>query len=131
MCRGHAFFDGLKARVARAMIATLESMATPTPSLASLTGPWRGAFTWLNRRGGTTEAFQLAALHPAFGRRPQRATPHDRVQAPTRVRVSDRPARQRVQPRHRRQATCTSGTVRGAPGNRRSYRRDPFSKEEP
>jgi hypothetical protein len=37
--------------------------------------------------------------------------------------VSARPARQRVQPRNRRRENCTSGTVRGAPGNRRSYRR--------
>jgi hypothetical protein len=32
------------------------------------------------------------------------------------------PARMRVQPRNRMRENCTSGTVRGALGNRRSYR---------
>jgi len=34
------------------------------------------------------------------------------------------PARMRVQPRNRMRENCTSGTARGAPGNRRSYRGD-------
>ena len=32
------------------------------------------------------------------------------------------PARMRVQPRNRMRANCTSGTARGVPGNRHSYR---------
>ena len=31
--------------------------------------------------------------------------------------------RKRVQPKNRMRENCTSGSVRGAPGNRRSYRR--------
>ena len=33
-----------------------------------------------------------------------------------------RPARKRVQPRNRMRENCTSGSARGAPGNRRPYR---------
>ena len=44
--------------------------------------------------------------------------------------------RKRVQPKNRMRENCTSGSVRGAPGNRRSYRKSPFfvgaeQREEP
>jgi hypothetical protein len=71
-----------------------------------------------------THELPLEALHPETGRRPQSATPHARGAASTRVRVPGHLARQRGQPRNRLQDTGTSGTVRGVPGNRHSYRRD-------
>src|ERR671923_2884279 len=69
-----------------------------------------------------TAAWPRAALHPAPGRRPQSAPPHDRGEAAPRVRVNVRLARQRVHPRHRRRENGPSGSVRGAPGHRRPYR---------
>ncbi len=51
------------------------------------------AFKWLNRRGGKRKSLTVHL------------------------------ARKRVQPRNRMQENCTSGTVRGVPGNRHSYRR--------
>jgi hypothetical protein len=40
------------------------------------------------------------------------------------------PARKRVQPRNRMRENCTSGTARGASGNRRSYRGGNFFSTE-
>src|SRR6266542_6181728 len=71
-----------------------------------------------------TEELQLEALHPDPGRSPHRATPHYRGKAPTSGCLTVHLARKRVQPRNRMQENCTSGTVRGVPGNRHSYRRD-------
>jgi len=73
-----------------------------------------------------TKECQLAALQPDPGRRPHRATPHDRGEATTSVRLRGRLARRRVPPRNRMREHCTSGTVRGVTGNRHSYRRDAF-----
>ena len=40
------------------------------------------------------------------------------------------PCTERVQPRNRMRENCTSGTARGAPGNRRSYRGGAIGTEE-
>jgi hypothetical protein len=84
-------------------------------------GPAMGPQMAHSARRETPEC-QLAALHPAPGRQPHRAAPPHRGEASTRVRLSARLARSRVRPRHRMRDNGTSGSVRGAPGNRRPYR---------
>jgi hypothetical protein len=77
--------------------------------------------------------FQLGTFHPDPGGSPHRAPPHYRGETSKIVRLRARLARKRVQPRNRMREHCTSGTVRGAPGHRRPYRRDAFggSRFEP
>jgi group II intron reverse transcriptase/maturase len=84
----------------------------------------RCVFTWRNRRGGKRQSFTWEQCPQGLDRR-GRARPritevkHRRVYA-CRRRFAPR---RRGQPRNRMRENRTSGTARGVPGNRHSYRR--------
>jgi len=83
-------------------------------------------FTWLNRRGGKQSSDTWEQCTHVLNRvkraRPRiTEVPRRRVFA---CRLGFAP-RKRVQPKNRMRENCTSGTVRGVPGNRHSYRRGP------
>ena len=64
----------------------------------------------------------LAGVQSGLGEAQYREAPHHReATSHTGVCMSDSLARKRVQPRNRMRENCTSGTVPGAPGNRRPY----------
>jgi group II intron reverse transcriptase/maturase len=79
---------------------------------------------WLNRRGGKQSSYTWEQFTHVLNRvkraRPRiTEVPRRRVFA---CRLGFAP-RKRVQPKNRMRENCTSGTVRGVPGNRHSYRR--------
>jgi group II intron reverse transcriptase/maturase len=85
----------------------------------------RSVFTWRTRRGGKRQRFPWEQCTQGWDRRGiarPRITEvkHRRVFA-CRHRFAPR---RRGQPRNRMRENCTSGTARGGPGNRHSYRRD-------
>jgi len=91
--------------------------------------PWAmdGTFTWLNRRGGqqrrdTWEPCTHVLNHVKIVRPRITEVPRRSVCA---CRLGFAP-RKRVQPKNRMRENCTSGTVRGVPGNRHSYRRGAY-----
>jgi hypothetical protein len=89
----------------------------------------RGVFQWRNRRGGKRQSFTWEQVTQGWDRR---GIARPRITEVQRRRVFacwPRCApRRRVQPRNRRREHCTSGTVRGGPGNRHAYRRGGMSR---
>jgi RNA-directed DNA polymerase len=108
--RGHDTYDGVRG------------------TSRSLTRCFRWAmastFKWLNRRGGkqssdTWEQFTRLLARVKIGRPCITEVKRQRVFA---CRLCFAP-RTRVPPRNRMRENCTSGSARGVPGNRHSYRR--------
>jgi hypothetical protein len=124
-CARQSLLQRTECSIARTLPRLWRPWPLPRPPALLRLGPARGVYM-AHSAWRETAGFQLAALHPAPGRCPHRAPSPDRAQPPKRVRVSARLARKRVQPRNRRREHCTSGTGRGASGNRRPYRRGGF-----
>jgi hypothetical protein len=92
----------------------------------------RCMFTWRNRRGGKRPSVTWEPCTQGWDRlgiaRPRiTEVKHRRVFAGW-LRFAPR---MRGQPRNRLRENCTSGTARGVPGNRYSYRRGAFSLGSP
>jgi len=91
--------------------------------------PWAMAWTctWRNRRGGQQRRDTWEPLPHVLDRvkrgRPRMTEVPRRSVGACRLCLAPR---KRVQPKNRMRNNCTSGTVRGVPGNRHSYRRDVY-----